>query len=118
MKISIYELLGMIKDGKAPKRIALRNEEYIYMEDARNYQCLTKPYEMMKIYDGWCLNDEVEILGTTLNTKDMYTPFTNKKIDKLEDIAFIDGDIGYMWTKTETKLKDKINEIIDKLNEE
>lgn len=30
MKITIYELLGLIKDGKAPKKIKFRNEIYEY----------------------------------------------------------------------------------------
>ena len=30
MKITIYELLGLVKDGKAPKKIKFRNEIYEY----------------------------------------------------------------------------------------
>ena len=123
MKITIYELLGMIKDGKAPKRIALRNEEYIYMEDARNYQCLTEPYEMMKIYDGWCLNDEVTILETTIT----YNQDKIEKINKIRinynsiniDKAFETGTTTFFREKDIEIfqcLSSKINEIIDHLN--
>lgn len=30
MKITIYELLGLVKEGKAPKKIKFRNEIYEY----------------------------------------------------------------------------------------
>lgn len=30
MKITMYELLGLVKDGKAPKKIKIRNEIYEY----------------------------------------------------------------------------------------
>ena len=30
MKITMYELLGLVKDGKAPKKIKFRNEIYEY----------------------------------------------------------------------------------------
>lgn len=36
MKITIYELLGLIKDGKAPKKIKLRNEIYEYKNNIEN----------------------------------------------------------------------------------
>jgi len=64
MKITIYELLGLIKDGKAPKKIRLDN----YILELEESQCNWK----WKYIDcqGDCLfidyhitlNDEVEIL--------------------------------------------------------
>lgn len=36
MKITIYELLGLVKDGKAPKKIKLRNEIYEYKSNIEN----------------------------------------------------------------------------------
>lgn len=36
MKITIYELLGLVKDGKAPKKIKVRNEIYEYKSNIEN----------------------------------------------------------------------------------
>ena len=33
MKITMYELLGLVKDGKAPKKIKFRNEIYEYINN-------------------------------------------------------------------------------------
>lgn len=36
MKITIYELLGLVKDGKAPKKIKFRNEIYEYENNIKD----------------------------------------------------------------------------------
>ena len=61
MKITIYELLGLVKDGKAPKKIKYHNE-ILYFDDG------TKDYyndeDMHSLFGctGCMLNDEVKIL--------------------------------------------------------
>ena len=107
MKTTIYELLGMIKDNKAPKKIMFKdyvfNEDYNYIPDYfnSNYGYL---------FDSTCitsiLNDEVEILETT------YKP------DKIEKIVEGNSWWGTSATGNEATLKMKINEIIDILNKE
>ena len=58
--ISIYELLGMVKDGKAPKKIKYENREY-YLYDNKSYLSTDKTRFFDRIY--FCdLNIEVEIL--------------------------------------------------------
>ena len=58
--ISIYELLGLIKDGKAPKKIKYENREY-YLYDNKSYLSTDKTRFFDRIY--FCdLNIEVEIL--------------------------------------------------------
>ena len=62
MKITIYELLGMIKDGKAPKKIYFLNHYYIWRENAEDYQ---KEDGLMLFGNSkinYILNSEVEIL--------------------------------------------------------
>ena len=62
--ITIHELLGMVKDGKAPKRIIY--DEYVYKlnEDIKNYEREIDPFTTI----NWdyivmnCLNEEVEII--------------------------------------------------------
>lgn len=61
MKITIYELLGMIKDGKAPKKIKVYGKVYInnncncYLDEKDKSLCANIEIPMF-------LNDEVEIL--------------------------------------------------------
>ena len=64
--ISIYELLGLIKDGKAPKKIKYENREY-YLYDNKSYLSTDKTRFFDRIYFGEDylraeLNNEVEIL--------------------------------------------------------
>ena len=64
MKITIYELLGLIKDGKAPSNIKYDEKKYymnledryIRIEDTKIVY-LSNEYDLTK-----CLNDEVEII--------------------------------------------------------
>ena len=58
--ITLYELLGLIKDGKAPKKIKYENREY-YLYDNKSYLSTDKTRFFDRIY--FCdLNIEVEIL--------------------------------------------------------
>lgn len=58
--ITMYELLGMVKDGKAPKKIKYENREY-YLYDNKSYLSTDKTRFFDRIY--FCdLNIEVEIL--------------------------------------------------------
>lgn len=110
MKIDIYTLLGMIKDGKAPSRIVVFNEimtldtsKLDYKDNAGDY--LFEDYEWLK----W-LDNEVEILETTI----IYNQDTieNNKQDKIEKLN--------VWYKDviNQQVVDKINEIIDFINKE
>ena len=64
MKITIYELLGMIKDGKAPKGVKSEGHYYTYNELEKDYyEGMGYDYEyLIKNTPNDRLNDEVEIL--------------------------------------------------------
>ena len=115
MKITIYELLGMVKDGNAPKKIKIGNKIYNYetfnigkgdnyftaeWEEVKGYRInYDGTYYYLKIRD-YNLNDEVEILKE------------EKKIpEKLELIE--NGD--FVEIPDNRDLMNKINEIIDYL---
>lgn len=113
MKITIYELLRLIKDGRAPEKIKYNNVPLIYNEDARDYfyYCNKFLFEYLFANCGEFLNDYVEIIGDP------------KKIEKIKS----NGDEFYsdyieVWiSKNKTDaycefLMNKINEIIDKVN--
>lgn len=113
MKINIYDLLGMIKDGKAPKKILCKDKVFGLSEDNKNY--IDEDSDWLFIDYEWLdmLNDEIIILETTLNTKNMNV--TANKIEKLDiilDEHFTNDELqAYIY---ETQVK--INEIIDVLN--
>lgn len=81
MKTTIYELLGMIKDGKAPKRIVFKNNCYEWFDDDKEY--ITETHWLFDEYVITdILNEEVEILETTItyNQDDyiQYQPYTGE----------------------------------------
>lgn len=98
MKITIYELLGLIKDNKAPKKIGYHSISLEYdkeNEDYYNYYgrgLLEYKFENCKNF----LNDEVEIIEE---------PNKIEKLDKKE----------CRWS-SEVPVVNKINELIDEIN--
>lgn len=104
MKITIYELLGMVKAGKIPERIKYDDYEYRYHDKEHgycrgsydcNYICLDSEYYLFDI-----LNDEVEILDDEDEEKGL-----PEKIDTSNGISVV----GCAY---------KINEIIDYLEKQ
>jgi len=103
MKITIYELLGLVKDGKAPKKIKFNYSIYEY-KWSNTYQ--EKCYVNGNNYRLWenlnlnrNLNDEAEIIEE---------PKKIEKCKNYEDFLAIDDYIEH--------LKNKINELIDEIN--
>lgn len=116
MKITLYDLLGMIKDGKAPKKIEFDTEKYLWCEKQEEYR--RYPYENNLYYNLWsdydltkCLNEEVKILETLEEEKKLpekLIPTSLKGIDNLDEkieIAHIDT----------ISVIDTVNEILDYL---
>ena len=111
MKITLYELLGLVKDGKAPKKIKFRNEIYEYKnnieDDFIDYVGIEKEtnerfYLSSYIGNNYISNiftDEVEIIEEDK---------TIEKCKNYEDFLGIDDYIEH--------LKNKINELIDEIN--
>lgn len=122
MKTTIYELLGMIKDNNTPKKIIFKNLVYTWYESE-----VEKDYESGThwLFDEYVitdiLNDEVEILETTIT----YKP---DKIEKVNTYELYDYDFNHLdendnWISTNIinkafeEYSHKINEIIEVLNE-
>ena len=114
MKITMYELLGLVKDGKAPKKIKYKNNIYEYDGETQNY---CSPINM--VWDFLIgkdivalLDDEVEIIEEP------------KKIEKIE--IYEDEDGHYFLNNRYNKIyircdetdfmADKFNELIDEIN--
>lgn len=108
MKITIYELLGLIKDDKAPKKIKYNNDIYEY-EDC-DYFDINRGYLFDRYNVSSILNDEVEILEEKKKI-----PEKLKDILKVDDlIPPVDENMYKIWKQT-IKNHNKINEICDYL---
>jgi len=108
MKITMYELLGLVKDGKAPKKIKYNTFELKRTMNNNLLRIYVDEEGMFfpEYYNGLTLNDIVEIIEEK----------EEKKIpEKLDEYADVSGDLVCNWTFGENKLKNKINEIIDYL---
>ena len=120
MKITMYELIGLVKDGKAPKKIKFRNEIYEYENHIKDsfmdYVRIEKETDERFYLSSYIGNnyisdiftDEVEIIEEL------------KKIEK-EDLFKLDERMSkaslVAWQKANNGiLKKKINELIDEIN--
>lgn len=119
MKITMYELLGLIKDGKAPKKIKFRNEiyeyknniedgfiDYVGIEKETNERFYLSSY-IGNNYISDIFTDEVEIIEE------------DKKIEKIarcDSIKMTHYGELYKPTENEEILRIKINELIDEIN--
>ena len=120
MKITIYDLLGLVKDGKAPKKIKFRNEiyeyknniedvfiDYVGIEKETNERFYLSSY-IGNNYISDIFTDEVEILDEA-------------KEDKIQKIyhcetSLIQNEVEIFITKNLNQMVDKINELIDEIN--
>lgn len=109
MKIDIYALLGLVKDGKAPKKIKFGNVELEYSEENEDYYS----YYGGGLFEhkfGNCknfLNDKVSIIEE---------PKKIEKIARCDDIKMTHYGELYKPTENEEILRIKINELIDEIN--
>lgn len=120
MKITIYELLALVKDGKAPEKIKFRNEIYEYesrIEDnfmdyvGIEKETNTKFYLSSHIGDNYIsdiFTDEVEIIEE------------DKKIEyeQIEELTCNEYDFEKktinLLIKNQMKLIDEINNLKEK----
>lgn len=112
MRIDIYTLLGLVKDGKEPKKIKYRDKiwEYTTTVKGKSYQYYSPFYQEWKtlqshVYLEECLNEEVEIIEEP------------KKIEKLNDKLGLFGDGNTQKIINELNYtRTIINELIDEIN--
>ena len=119
-EITIYELLGLIKDEKAPKKIKYNNRTYEFkeIEEGTGYvyeSGIVKIWLSNEIeFDiSRCLNEKVEILEED-------KPII-EKIEIEEDIVcnkFVKNEYGAKcYIKTHDKIViEKLNQVIDYIN--
>ena len=108
MKIEIYTLLGLVKDGKAPKKIKYNNIGLEYSEENEDYYS----YYGRGLFEykfGNCknfLNDKIAIIEE---------PKKIKKIEKptQHEYLYLTGKELY---ENDMKVYNKVNELIDEIN--
>lgn len=100
MKITIYELLGLIKDGKAPQKIKYKYLIYELTSDRNDYYCKNEMrWFTNEINSLGVLNDEVEVIEEP------------KKIEKINRNRYNGTDINPL-----DDVLDKLDELIDEIN--
>ena len=96
METTMYELLGLVKDGKTPKRIIYEQYVYVWNKEDGNYTRETDIGTSL----NWdyivvnCLNDPVEILNKSIEEKkipEKLTPF---------EAPFLKNDLIHQLSKT------------------
>ena len=109
MKVSYYELLGMIKENKQPKKLVYNDNVYTW--DSENFAK----------NNGYCITDkmkEIEMFNKDITILEpMGIIEEDKEIEELHDYAGkYNDDVVYVWENNERILKDKINELIREVN--
>ena len=123
MKITMYELLGMVKDGKQPRKIKYRDNLFEYRVGVDDYRA----DEPIKYHGNYLfhylfeeevnfLNDEVEILDDEKKKK-------SKVPIKLYGLEMLDEDMSHEIAIAKQRynngrIRTKINEIIDYLEKQ
>lgn len=117
--ISVYELLGLIKDGKAPKKIKFDDTEYKY-GNGYYYHCVLTDIEKGFV-EYWLIGNYNQDLQSILNEKVEILEEDKPIIEKLRiarnDITYDDGSMrDDELADSIIEIKDKMNEIIDYIN--
>ena len=116
--MKVIDLLNKIANGEIEDKrtfiIDFKNglqRSIYYDKDENNCMCCLK-----NVSDDYSIYDDISF-DTEIATKDTkIATIEEKKIpEKLDKIAYVDGEIAYSWSKSEAVLKDKINEITDYL---
>ena len=116
MKITLYELLGLLKDGKAPKKVLINDTVYYLLEDKERYVYLRNDHDIRdwerfidhSINITMCLNDEVLILE---NNNEAEIIEEEKEIEEL-DLGEARSNGEYIISINDKKIQDKINELV------
>ena len=116
MKITMYELLRLIKDGKAPKKIKVTGRIYEFDKDYDMYYTKEKDRSYSVALGG--LEDEINLIANAFN-KNVEIIEEPKKIEKIarcDSIKMTHYGELYKPTENEEILRIKINDLIDEIN--
>ena len=113
--ISVYELLGLIKSGKAPKKI--KYEDNIYEFTGFDYRCIITEIEKGFV-EYWLIGNYNKDLRHLLNDKVEILEEDKSIIEKIEIKKYnFHNDNHSKLLKNQEQLSNKLNELIDVVNE-
>lgn len=113
MKITIYELLGLVKDGKAPKKIKYDDKIWDYRNDSQDYSCFNENDLIGRLFYSLPINEFINNYVEIIEKP--------KKIGKCKDYEIflgIDDYIEYIKTRAINELMDEINNLKENDNNE
>lgn len=123
MKITMYELLGLVKDGKAPNKIKYRDEIYI-MDDLEYFYCKSENRTPLfeYIFDNYndydALNEEIIILDNLEEEKKIPEKLDIRQEKNIKDNwkwKVYGKEHSYNISTPQKIIADKLNEVIDYL---
>ena len=113
MKITIYELLGMIKDGKAPKKIKYRQNIFGFIHSLADY----KPDDIAKYHGNYLLHylfeEEVNFLNDYVEIIEEPKKIEKIPLPSFDEFKSMSVEERYVITAKEYDL---LNELIDEIN--
>lgn len=112
-EITIYELLGLIKDGKAPKKI--KWEDYIFSFYNDDYLCKNEDF-IKNRETNYLLCYLFSLPGSTLNIKIEILEEDKPIIEKIKRYEFKENGITISEQPSIIEIADKLNEVIDYIN--
>lgn len=117
MEITVYELLGLVKDGKQPKKIKYSSCIMIYDVDENDYRTPEKDYYDADVKTYKYLTDCIDLF-TDLNDKVeiIEEPKKIEKIARCDDVKMTHYGELHKPTENEEILRIKFNELIDEIN--
>ena len=110
MKTTIYELLDLIKNDKAPKKIKYNELIWCFddgLEDYEQQGIRLFDFLFKRLVTSTALEEEVEIIEE---------PKKIEKIARCDDVKMTHYGELYKPTENEEILRIKINELIDEIN--
>lgn len=118
MKITIYELLGLVKDGKAPNHIRYKNEDWYwgydtyipekFLKDTPDVQTYTSLFSRYRL--DYCLNKEVDIIeGIEKISLPSFEDFESMSVEKRYEIIAKEYYLLDVLIDEINKLKEQLN---------
>lgn len=114
MEITIYELLGLVKNGKAPKKIEFNDEIWMFNKDFNQYQTNNNGGNIWSGYNFNILNNTVKIIDIEYLANDLGNRLMKPFYDNLEDQKKIPEKLDVL---VEVMSSDKIGALTNEIGE-
>lgn len=121
MKITLYELLGLIKDNKAPKKIKYNNKIYVYNSKNQDYYYLNDIDDVLfvKLFNYFPTNNFINDYVETIEESKKIEKLPYYSLEKIQKSKNKDEWYENRLELLEKRINDyhnKINELIDEIN--